>query len=211
MVLPHWSEIVSWADHWQSLLAGVLGFAAAIGAVVLTLRSEHRRSERRTRAMRRALLAEMWGFAGQALSGYQRLAAILQQGAQIRIRDLEDAARFPEPVIFPNIAGELGALGEVAHHVVHFYQRLRAAMDAVDRVRRNFDERQVGPANPEDLAEALLEIAEVAAPLLPRLRVSRDYSRADTNFAIGVERARAEWVQLKAALAAAGAAARPLP
>ena len=41
--------------HWQSLLGGLLGFAAAVAVVAFTLRSERRKAERDLAALRLSL------------------------------------------------------------------------------------------------------------------------------------------------------------
>jgi hypothetical protein len=197
-VLTQISGLVNCLYQWQGLVAGILGFAAAILAVFMTLRSESRRNKRETLALKRALLSEMWGFAGQALRAHQILSEQLYRGSQIRVHDLEDAAHFPAPVIYPNIADKLGLLGEDAHHIVHFYQQLQTLKDTVGRIRRDFDRQRIEVENPEDAVEAFLSLAETAAPLLPRLRVSRADQAADPNFAVAVGQSRSQWARFRA-------------
>jgi hypothetical protein len=189
-----WIEFRDWLDHWQVLIAGALGAAAALYVVRITLRSEGRREARDAVALRRAVLAEMWGYADQALNGHQTLRELLRPGDHtITLHEMEEAVRFPDPVIYPGAAARLGLLGEQTHFVVNFYQQFQALRDTMGRIRIN--EGRV--LNPDDLIEALLSLAETGARLLPRLRVSREDSQADVNFAAGVERERRSWDDLR--------------
>lgn len=197
MFWDDWPSFTEWAHHWQELLGSLVGAIAGLIAVLLTiiftLRSETRRDKRETATMTRALLSEMWGYAGRALQAHQKLSDKLRSGGSITVHELEDTARFPAPVIYPNVAGKLGGLGEDAHQVIHFYGRLQSFGETIEHILRNFYDRRIGLSNPEDLVEHLLMISETAAPLLPRLRQSLADAQADLNFATAVGQARKRW------------------
>jgi hypothetical protein len=114
------------------------------------------------------------------------------------MHDIEEAALFPAPVIYPNVAGKLGGLGEDAHHGIHFYGAVQD-LGEIERVRRNLYERKIGVSNPEDLVDMLLVIAETAAPLMPRMRQSLADAQSDINFAVAVGQARKQWDQFRSA------------
>ena len=75
---------------------------------------------------------------------------------------LDDDARFPAPVIYPNIASSLGILGEYAHAVVTFYGRIDLLPDAIRRVQQ-----KLRPDDPIDRATIATLIA-VLSRRLPR-------------------------------------------
>lgn len=57
-----WPADLTWyklLTDWGSVIAGTVGFAAAIVAVLLTLRSEQRRGTRQLKSLRRALGVEV--------------------------------------------------------------------------------------------------------------------------------------------------------
>jgi len=91
---PEW-HFTTWLDlldHWQAVIAGVVGFAAAIVAVVITLRSERRKAVRELDTLRKSLGVEMRQFTVQALNGHRSLRNLAQQGRgqQITTRMIEN-------------------------------------------------------------------------------------------------------------------------
>jgi hypothetical protein len=189
-----WPDFTAWLHQWQNLVAGVLGSSAAMVVVWLTLSSEKRRARRQALALRRALLSEIWGLAEQALAAYRTLMEKLAAGSPfLSTREVEDAARFTAPVIFNSAGGQVGLLGDEAHEIIVFHQTVQTFKDTLARMRVNLERGGIGAANPEDLVGALLRIAEIAAPLLPKLRVYRQDARADPEFARAVGQARERW------------------
>jgi hypothetical protein len=191
--------------EWQDLaagilafLAGILGFFAAIWAVSATLRSERRRDERELFSIKRALTAEIFQFATLALDAHKQRKRLItmRPDAGVTIHDLEEATRFPEPVIYSNTANRLGLLGDHANDVVLFFSRIQIIRAGVARMRRDLTDQRstteraletlrnegvatplikvppmlaIGRENSEDISEQLLVVAETSADLLPRL------------------------------------------
>ena len=225
-----WPSWASWATlhEWQELasgilgfIAGLLGFAAAIYAVSKTLRGERRRDERELLSIKQALTAEIFQFATLALEAHgevKRLAA-LRPDAGITIHDLEEATRFPDPVIYPNTANRLGLLGDHANDVVLFFSQIQVIRSAISRIRRDLiDQRStteraieslrkegvpapiikgpiilaIGPENSADVSEKLLVASEISAELLPHLTMGTIDDDAVFNFRRAVHAARAQ-------------------
>jgi hypothetical protein len=63
----HYTTFLDLIDHWQSLTAGVLGFAAAIIAVILALQTERRKMQRELDALQKSLAVELRQHVGNAL------------------------------------------------------------------------------------------------------------------------------------------------
>jgi hypothetical protein len=79
-------DMAAWLDHWQALLAGVLGFGAAIVVVAFTLRSERRRADRDLEALRRSLGIEVRQSLGAASTTFRLLAKLAQTKGTITSR-----------------------------------------------------------------------------------------------------------------------------
>jgi len=199
------NDIIPLLYDWQSLAAGIitfftgiLGFGAAIYTVATTLRSERRRDERELLSIKQALTAEIFQFANLALEAHRQVKrlGVLRPDAGITIHDLEEAARFPDPVIYPNTASRLGMLGDHANDIVLLFAQIQVIRAAISRMRRDLmDQRAtteraietlrnegvpaplvkrpmilaIGPENSADVAEKLLVAAEISAELLPHL------------------------------------------
>src|SRR5271170_2941002 len=116
-ILHDWQDL---AAGILAFFAGILGFSAAIYAVSATLRGERRRDERELLAIQQALTAEIFQFATLALEAHKEVKrlATTRPNAGVTIHDLEEATRFPDPVIYPNTANRLGLLGDHANDVV---------------------------------------------------------------------------------------------
>jgi hypothetical protein len=67
----HYTTLLDAIDHWQALIAGALGFAAAIVAVVLTLRIERRKLQREMDALSKSLAVELRLLVPRALAADQ--------------------------------------------------------------------------------------------------------------------------------------------
>src|SRR5271168_470416 len=122
--MPAWIAAVDFLNHWQTLIAGLMGAGAAIAAVVFALLSERRRGKREAAALRVALGAEIRQFALRAYEAHLSIRCRLENREPISVHQLDDHARFPAPVIYPNVANGLGMLEGHAHEVVIFYGRI---------------------------------------------------------------------------------------
>lgn len=179
--------------NWQGLVAGLLGFLAAIAAILFTMWSEKRAVERSKSALKRAVASEIWGHAGEALEAHRELAKRLRSGKPIRSHEIRNSIRFPPLVIYPNIGSEIGSLEEDAHLVIHFFQAHQVMSNMVELMLTNLDERGIGISNPEDLVEHLLKLAETSVLALKNIGTSKADKRALPNFEKAVEQARSNW------------------
>lgn len=75
---------------WQSLLAGALGFAAAIIAVVLTLLAERRKARRELVAIRRSLGVELRQFVTMAHGAHLGFRKLAEGNPPITARMIEN-------------------------------------------------------------------------------------------------------------------------
>jgi hypothetical protein len=87
--------VVNIVDHWQTLIAGLVGAGAAIVAVVFALLSERRRRKQEATALRVALGAEIRQFALRAYEAHLSIGRRLEAGEPISVHQLDDDARFP--------------------------------------------------------------------------------------------------------------------
>jgi|SRR5690348_6206193 len=191
MTWPDCGGIVDCVDHWQILLAGLLGFGAAIWTVRVTLRSEYRRHTRELDSIRKSLGSEVRQFALRALEGHSACKILATGPGNFTLAQIEDAGRFVDPVIYPNVADKLGYFGDEAHHFVLFYNQIDVFRNALARLRSHPTPDGIEPINAKGGAEALLKAAETALLLLPITRVGNYYTKRDEKFSKAVETARA--------------------
>src|SRR5579872_2170384 len=119
-----WNGPIDFVDHWQAILAGIVGFAAAVLVVWLTLRSEHRKREQEVEALRRSLGVEIRQVILSARSAHLAFRSMAQNRAvQITARMLESYAYPPEPIIYRACADKIGLLGQHAMEVVTIYRQ----------------------------------------------------------------------------------------
>lgn len=195
--MPTGPAIAAFLDHWQSLIAGLVAAAAAIAAVAFTLRAERRRRDREAAAIIVALGAEIRQFALRAYEAHLSLRRRLENSEPISVHQLDDDARFPAPVIYPNIANGLGMLGRNAHTVVIFYGRVDLMRDAIRRLRE-----KLRPDDPVDrptaatLAGVLLDTCREALTVLPAF-AGTPRSEHDAEFAGVVTQALGIWEKKK--------------
>lgn len=134
-----WHRAIDFLDHWQALSAGVLGFAAAIIVVWITLRIERRKADRELDALRKSLGVELRIMIGNAFSTYNSLISRVKN-EEITYRALTYLFRVATPTIYPANADKIGLLGPDAkqrdatgllrdlagRHVGEVYRRLEA-------------------------------------------------------------------------------------
>ena len=134
--LPNCSGFVGCLDKWQALEAGVLGFAAAIIVVWMTLRSERRREKREFQALKIAIGSEIRQFALTAIEAHERCAAAIDKPLGMSLHDLEDACRFSIPIIYESNANSVGKFGNCVHELVLFFGNISVLRQTVDRITR---------------------------------------------------------------------------
>lgn len=192
-----WSGIVALAFNWQSLLAGLVGFLAAIAAVVFTLLAENRKAKRELRALKGALGSEIRQFSKLALETHLRCRDCLTTNRPMPFQQIEDAARFPNPVIYLSSANKLGLIGDEAHYVVYFFGLIDVFRGTVGPMRLNQRlKNDIGRDNLLAAAAGLLTACQVAADLLRRFK-SRYFENADDRFKRSVLEAATVWKDLK--------------
>jgi hypothetical protein len=126
-------------DHWQSLVAGVLAFNAAVIVVVGAEWFARRRDRREVAAIRASLVVEVQQFTDTLLRVREMLRS---QSSLLEFtrRDLLTFIEFHQPVVYPAIADRIGLLGSsLAKAVVGFYadvERVRytAKLEADDHI-----------------------------------------------------------------------------
>lgn len=196
VLLEAWYGIVEWLDHWQSLLAGVLGFGAAIIVIRMTLRHERRDARRELDALKKALGSEVRQFAQQAYLAHEALRKLAAGAGNFHISQVAEAGRFSEPVIYLNSAARIGLVGDEAHHVVLFFATIQAFRDAVGRLRDYPTPQSIPPVHAAGPAETLLRACEAAVQLLPLLRSGAYYDKRDVLYCDWVAKARVSWDDL---------------
>jgi hypothetical protein len=148
-------------DHWQTLLAGILGFTAAIVAVVIALRSERRKAARDLEALRRSIGLEVRQCTAVALGSFQLLAKLAQKkDGPITYRMVQSYAHFQDALIFPAVADKIGLLGSDAIEVLIFY-------NSIDAVRRGISQL-ANYRTPDDISPNV--VAGTTNCLTPALR-----------------------------------------
>jgi hypothetical protein len=144
----HYTTFLDLIDHWQALTAGVLGFAAAIVVVFLTLRIERRKLAREMDALQKSLAVELRQQVGSALTAalsLQRLA----RSPPISARMVESYVRVPAPAVYPASADKIGLLGDDAMEVVIVYSLIALGRSATESL--------INSRYPDDISAVTVE------------------------------------------------------
>ncbi len=165
----HYTTFVDLFDHWQALIAGGLGFLAAIIVVVLTLRIEHRKLQREMDALQKSLAIELRQSMGNALTAGKALTDLATGGPPITARMVESLGYVPAPIVYPASANRIGLLGPNAMDVVIFYSLLQFARAATMRLIQSRTPDQISPATVVATAGAFLTACTYGQPLLSKL------------------------------------------
>jgi hypothetical protein len=97
----HFTTWIDLFDHWQALVAGVLGFAAGIFTVYYTLSIERRKARRELDALRKSLAVELRQIIPRALGAGTDLRNLARSNQQITARMVDYYARVPVPQVYP--------------------------------------------------------------------------------------------------------------
>ena len=190
--------MANFLDHWQSLIARLVGAAAAIAAVLFTLRGEARRRNLEVDSLRAALGIEIRLFALRAYEGHLRIRARLAAGEQILVRNLEDDARFPSPVIYRNTSNALGAFGNYTHDIVLFFGQVDLTADAIRRLSNLLSPNgSVDRPTATHLADSLLTACLAAVAVQPAFK-GTPRSEHGAEFSAVVSKALKTWEAIKA-------------
>jgi hypothetical protein len=166
----HYTTILDLLDHWQALIAGGLGFAAAIVAVILTLRTERRKLQRELDALRKSLAVELRQVVPRALGAGKALRDLGRAGQQVTARMVENYARTPTPMVFPTIGNKIGLLGDDAMGVVIIYSLLELGRSGIVSLVNSRDPDNISPETIAASAIPFLAACEYALSVLPKLK-----------------------------------------
>jgi hypothetical protein len=188
--LPNCSGYVACLDKWQALEAGVLAFAAAIIVAWITLRSERRKLQ----ALKIAIGSEIRQFALTAIEAHERCAAAIGNPLGMSLHDLEDACRFPIPIIYESNANTVGKLGNCVHELILFFGSIRVLRQTVDRIKANTHPGgNIGRDNTITAAGELLKISEIGEFLAQRINNPRYFENADNRYRERLKVGRDAW------------------
>jgi hypothetical protein len=154
-----------------SIIAGCLGFAAAIIAVLLAMSSERRKVTGALASLRRALGVEVRHYTWNAHRAHCQLKAmIVGNVSPIPAIFVEDKAKLPLPQIYPNAVVHIGEFGECAANIVLFFNRVNVTREAAERLLHHPSSQNLPSGEVAWAVEGLIRIAEVGSQLLPHLK-----------------------------------------
>src|SRR5882757_9190182 len=107
-----WEHFLAALDRWQALIAGALGFGAAIWTVRRTLQAEERKTKREIETLRHSLGVEIRQCVGSALAMHRSLRRLAQMERRIPITSwmIENSGPLLRPVVYPASADKIGLL-----------------------------------------------------------------------------------------------------
>jgi hypothetical protein len=190
----HYTTTLDLIDHWQTLIAGTLGFGAAIAAVVFTLNTERRKMERELEAIRSSLAIEFRQSTARALSAARLLRKHAISGKPITARMVESSFYFPPPVIYQASADKIGLLGKDAMDVVIVYNLIDLARNGAERLQTSRTPDDISANTVGSTAVAFLNACLYATSVLPVLKtgVTR-HDEQDVKITEMIETERAFW------------------
>jgi hypothetical protein len=166
----HYTTFLDLLDRWQALIAGALGFAAAIGVVWITLRIERRKLQRELNALRKSLAVELRQVVPRALGAGVALRDLAQSNQQITARMVESYARIPTPMVYPAAADQIGLLGDDAMGVVIVYSLIELARSGIVSLINSRYPDNISPDTVAASAIPFFTACEYALSLLPKLK-----------------------------------------
>ncbi len=167
----HYTTIVDFVDHWQTLLAGLIALIAAIITVFVALKVERRKVDREVDALRKSLAIELRQLVPRALGAHTSLQKLgSKTGEQITSRMVESLSRVPVPIVYPANAHKIGLLESDAMDVVIVYGLLDIARDSVSRLMTYRTPDDISSNVVLNTAEAFLEACKYARSVSPKLR-----------------------------------------
>ena len=168
----HYTTLVDFVDHWQTLIAGLIALIAAVITVVVTLKVERRKVDRELDALRKSLAMELRQLISGALGVHDRLTKWgSKTDGPITGRMVESLSRMPAPIVYPANAHKIGLLEKDAMDVVIVYAQLEIARDGVARLITTY--RTPDDISPDVVlmtATAFLDACKYARSVLPKLR-----------------------------------------
>lgn len=186
------NQLGEWLRAWQELIAGLIGAVAIVSTVRWTLLAERRRRAEEAKALRTALGAEFRQFAGRVLDSLTKMIDLLATSPDspvvgVTTRNIENLTHFPDAVVYPQTASQLGTLGDHAHSIVFFFGQVVLVRDAAKLLP--LDVTVISRAQLLNFAQALLNAADAAVEAMPAFASDR-WAEGDRNFASQVADAR---------------------
>jgi hypothetical protein len=168
----HYTTIVDFVDHWQTLFAGLIALIAAIITVFVTLKVERRKADREIDALRKSLAIELRQLIPRALGAHTSLKKLgSKTDGPITARMVESLSRMPAPIVYPANAHKIGLLEKDAMDVVIVYGLLDIARDGVARLITTYrTPDNISPNVVLMTAATFLEACNYARSVLPKLR-----------------------------------------
>lgn len=166
----HFTTWLDLFDHWQALIAGALGFAAAIIVVRFTFKMERRKAQLELDALRKSLAVELRQVVPHALGAAIALRKLAHGSDQITGRMVESFSRVPRPSVFPAAAGRIGLLGDDAMGVVIIYSLFELGRSGTMSLINSRDPNNISPDTVAASATPFLKACEYALSVLPKLK-----------------------------------------
>jgi hypothetical protein len=184
-------DLIDFLDHWQALIAGLLGFAAAIIVVRMTLRIERRKLQREMDALQKSLAVELRQQVGSALAAGKALRKLAQGGPPISARMVESYARVAAPVVYPASADKIGLLGAGAMDVVIVYSLIALGRSGTESLINSRYPDDISLSTVAAAGDAFLMACTYAQSVLPRLRTGvAEYDQKDAELIQKIQAAR---------------------
>lgn len=185
---------------WGSLIAGSLGFTAAIVAVLLAVANERRKTKHELKSLRHALGVELRDYTWNAYRAHEQLKVLIVGNVSpIPALFVEDKSKLPSPQIYPNAVVRIGEFGDCAANIVLFFNRIAVTREAAERLLRHPSADNLPRGEVAWAVERLILIAEVGIDLLPHLKtgvVSQDTT--DAEVINKIQSAVADWAGRRA-------------
>jgi hypothetical protein len=186
-----YTTFVDFVDHWQALIAGALGFAAAVVAVILTLRIERRKLQREMDALQKSLAIELRQHVGNALIAGKALKGLARGGHRITARMVESLVQVPTPIVYPASAAKIGLLGRDAMDVVIVYSLIEIGRSGAARLITSRTPEDISAETVEITGGAFLYACAYAQTILPKLRTSvAEHDQKDAELIRRINEAR---------------------
>jgi hypothetical protein len=154
-------------DHWQSLVAGVLAFVAAVIVVGFSELFAGRQRRREVAAIRASLAVEIRQYIDALLEKHKILT---RPGMRIAPRDLTNLTKFSRPIVYPATADRIGLLGHLAAPVCGFYENI-AHINLTAKIIGNDDREQLSPPDYSGLVGLFEQACQRSLPLLEALPI----------------------------------------
>jgi hypothetical protein len=193
-----WPPDITWyklLTEWGGLIAGCLGFVAAIVAVLVTIYGERRTAKRELASLRRALGVEVRLYTANALKAHYYCESLLiNNESPIHFILIEDRAKFPSSSIYTNAVVKIGEFGDCAATLVRFFASIAVTREAADRLRGHPLADNLPSSEVAKAADGLIDIAKMGIELFPFLKTGIESEDSqDGDGTAKIERAYSHW------------------